>query len=163
MGAIRTAALLLVACAALALGCEKEPSRWDKASAAATSAAEANTPPPAKTEGALLNKFFPADGQSGYDRVFTQEKPGFVEARLKKEGADVATLTISDTEGDAAAKKKFEGATEKVLGAPLVTVGKNQSAALVGRYQVKVSSPNLDAAARKDLLEKFDIQGLAKL
>lgn len=153
---------LVVGCA-LAVGCQKKETRWDEASAAAKSAATSNVPAPAKTEGGKLNAFFPADGAGGYGRVFTQEKPGFVEAKLQKDGAAVATLAISDTEGDSAAKQKFDGATDKVGGAPLVTVGKNQSAALVGRYQIKVSSPTLDAEARKTLLEKFDLQGLAKL
>lgn len=149
--------------AALTTACSKEPSRWDKAAESAKSASTTDTPPPAKTEGGKLNKFFPADGEGGYARVFTQEKDGFVEAKLSKDGAPVATLSISDTNGDEAAKKKFAEATEKVAGNPLVTVGKNQSAALVGRYQIKVSSQTLDAAARKGLLEKFDASGLAKL
>ena len=153
----------LVALGLSAAARSKEPSRWDNAAATAKSAAAAESAAPVKTEGGKLNKFFPPDGEGGYARVFTQEKAGFVEAKLKKDGAEVATLAISDTEGDDAAKKKFEGASDKVGTAPLVTVGKNQSAALVGRYQVKVSSPALDPGARKTLLEKFDLQGLAKL
>ena len=164
MPVIRTAiAGALLVAASFVLGCDKEPTRWDKASASAKSAAASDTAPPAKTEGAALNRFFPSDGEGGFGRVFTQEKAGFVEAKLQKDGAQVATLSISDTQGDDAAKKKFEGATEKVGGAPLVTVGKNQSAALVGRYQVKVSSPTLDASQRRALFEKFDLPGLAKL
>lgn len=158
--ALTTLAILL---GALALGCKREPTRWDKASAEAKSASVAETPAPEKTDGSKLNRFFPRDGAGGYGRVFTQEKDGFVEAKLQKDGAAVATLAISDTEGDAAAKKKFDDATDKVAGVPLVTVGKNQSAALVGRYQIKVSSQTLDAAARKALLEGFDIPNLAKL
>ena len=145
-----------------ALGCKKEPTRWDVAADAATSGAEAPAVTIAKTEGSALNKFFPVE-VDGASRIFTQEKPGFVEAQLKKDSAVVATLSISDTEGDANAKKKFDGATEQVAGLPLVTVGKNQSAALVGRYQVKVSSPTLDAPARRAILERFDFKGLAKL
>ncbi|AKV01005.1 hypothetical protein AKJ09_07668 [Labilithrix luteola] len=157
------ARLALVLTLALSAGCQKKETRWDEASAAAKSAATNDVPAPAKTDGSKLNAFFPADGAGGYARVFTQEKAGFVEAKLQKDGAAVATLSISDTEGDAAAKQKFDGATDKVGGAPLVAVGKNQSAALVGRYQIKVSSQSLDADARKGLLEKFDLKGLAKL
>lgn len=148
---------------AFALACSKEPTRWDQAAHQAKSAAVVETPPPAKTEGGKFNKFFPADGEGGASRVFTQEKDGFAQADLKKDGATLATLSISDTEGDVAAKKKFEEAKEKVGEYPLVTVGAKQSALLVGRYQAKVSSPSLDAAARKALLEKFDLRGLAKL
>jgi hypothetical protein len=146
----------------LAAGCKKEPSRWDQAAASAKTAA-AEAPSVAKTDGSKLNAFFPKDGEGGYSRVFTQEKTGFVEAQLKKDGALIATLAISDTTGDEAAKKKFDGASDKVGAAPLVTVGKNQSAALVGRYQVKVSSPTLDPAARKAILETFDLRGLTAL
>jgi hypothetical protein len=97
-------------------------------------------------------------------RVFTQEKAGFAEAKLQKDGKDVATLSISDTDGTPDAKKKFDEAKEKLAGKyPLVTVGKNQSSVLVaGRWQVKVSSQELDAAARSALLSKFDLEGLAR-
>lgn len=152
---------LVSASAVGSLGCKKEPTRWDVAVDAATSG-ETPATTVVKTEGSALNKFFPAE-VDGASRVFTQEKPGFVEAQLKKDSAVVATLAISDTEGDANAKKKFDGAADQVGGVPLVTVGKNQSAALVGRYQVKVSSPTLDAPARKAILERFDLKGLAKL
>lgn len=143
----------------LALGaCKKEPSRWDEA---ATATVPASTAP--KIEGKKLNAFFPADGVDGFSRTFTQEKDGFVEAKLKKEGQE-ATLSISDAAGDEAAKSKFASAADKVAGQPLVTVGKNQSAVLVGgKFQIKVSSQSLDADARKALLAKFDIDGLAKL
>jgi len=147
---------------ALLLGvsaCSKEPSRWDQA-------ATATLPAPAapKVEGAKLNSFFLADGTDGYSRVFTQEKPGFVEAKLKKDGQEVATLTISDASSDEAVKAKYASAADKVESQPLVTVGKNQSAVLVNnKFQLKVSSQSLDAEARKALLAKFDINGLAKL
>ena len=73
-------------------------------------------------------------------------------------------VSISDASGDEAARSKFTNATDKVSGQPLVTVGKNQSAVLVhDRYQIKVSSQTLDADARRALLAKFDIDGLAKL
>lgn len=165
MHPIKRYSLLLTLAVTTTLGyaCKREPSRWDKAATSATADDKSTTAPAApKTEGAKLNKFFPP-AEDGVSRVFTQEKDGFVEAQLKKDGVTIATLSISDTTGDDAAKKKFEGATEKVGSAPLVTVGKNQSAALVGRFQVKASSPTLAPSARKALLEKFDLDGLAKL
>lgn len=146
--------------ALVAVGCGKEPSRWDQA-ATATATATAAGP---KIEGSKLNAFFPADGTDGYSRVFSQEKEGFVEAKLKKDGQEVATLSISDASSDEGAKSKFASASDKVNGHPLVTVGKNQSAVLVNnKLQVKVSSQTLDADARKALLTKFDLAGLAKL
>ncbi len=150
--------LALVGSALLAAACKKEPTRWDEA---ATATVPGSTAP--KIEGKKLNAFFPADGTDGYSRVFSQEKDGFVEAKLKKDGAE-AVLAISDVSADEAAKGKFASASDKLAGQPLVTVGKNQSAVLVhDKFQVKVSSQTLDADARKALLGKFDLDGLGKL
>jgi hypothetical protein len=157
----------VVALVLLALACSKEPpsTRWNDAAAALAESAKpivtASAPPQA---GGALNKFFPADGEGGYTRVFTQEKDGFAEAKLKKDGKDVATASISDTRTNDEAKKKFEGVTEKVGAYPVIKVGNNQSSVLVAdRYQVKISSPTLDHEARKALLAKFDLAGLSKL
>jgi hypothetical protein len=93
--------------------------------------------------------------------VCTQEKVGFAEARLSKDGKDIATLSVSDAANDDAVKAKFTGVTDMLKGHPIVTVGKNQSALLVkGKYQVKVTSQTLDPEARKALLEKFDLGGI---
>jgi hypothetical protein len=161
--ALRNATVTLALCLGFALGgCSKEPSRWD-AAASAKPAAIASDAPPVKA-GATFNAFFPADGAEGMKRVFSQEKAGFVEAKLSKDGKQIAVLTISDTTTEPDAKKKFENSTDKVKGHPLVLVGKNQSALLVkDRYQVKVSSTELDADARKAWLERFDLAGLAGL
>ena len=143
------------------LGCKDPPSRWD--TAATSTVARSADAPPVKEAGSF-NKFFPEDGASGMKRVYTQEKTGFAEAKLQKDGKDVAVLSISDASGDTEALKKFEGATDKVQGYPLVTVGKNQSSLLVkGRYQVKVSSQQLDADARRAWFEKFNLSGLSSL
>src|SRR5512133_136194 len=151
--------LLPLALALCVSACSKEPSRWDQV---ATAQLPARSVP--KVEGAKLNAFFPADGTDGFSRVFTQEKEGFVEAKLKKDGQDVATLAISDASNDEGVKAKYATASDKLQDQPLVTVGKNQSAVLVNhKFQVKVSSPTLDAAARKALLSKFDLNGLTKL
>jgi hypothetical protein len=154
---------LLAAGLSLSVACKKEPDRWDQAATAPVPTKP--TEPAAKEKpGANFNKAFPADGTDGYTRVFTQEKEGFAEAKLQKDGKDVATLAISDASADADAKGKFAKSTESVEGHPLVTVGKNQSALLVkDRYQVKVSSQTLDAEARKALLTKFDLKALAAL
>lgn len=153
-----------MACVLAALGCSKEPTRWDQAAAAAKSATETRAADVPKTEGGSLNRMFPADGEGGMKRVFTQEKQGFAEAKLEKDGAVVATLAIADVGADQAARAKFAGVTENLQTWPLVTVGKNQSALLVkDKYQVKVSSTTLDPDGRKRILEKFDLAGLAKL
>jgi len=139
-------------------GCSKDEKekRWDTVASATT--ASASTP---RTETGALNASFPKDGALGYKRVFTADKEGFAEAKLQKDGTDVATLAIA--QADDAAKGKFKSATDKVKGFPLVTVGKNQSAVLVGdKFQAKVSSTTLDDAARRAILEAFDLEGLAK-
>lgn len=158
----RLARLLVVAAIAvpaLATACKKEPTRWDGVASATTSARPPEAPP--KAEGKELNAYFPKDGEGGHARVFTAEKDGYAEAKLTKEGAEVALLTVSDA--DQPQKDKFKDAKDKLAGYPLTTFGKNQSMVLVAdRWQVKVSSKTLDEAARKDLLGTFDLAGLAQ-
>ncbi len=143
---------------------EPKSTRWNDAAAALASGAPVSASAAPVAAGSTLNARFPADGTDGYKRVFTQEKDGFAEAKLQKDGKDVATLSISDTNGTPDARAKFDAASEKLEGKyPLVTVGKNQSSVLVGgRWQVKVSSQSLDADQRKNLLTKFDLEGLSK-
>lgn len=169
-------AWILLASAAIALAassCKKdEPksTRWDNAAASAASAAQAPasasavaSAEPAKAGGSF-NKFFPADGVDGTKRVFSQEKDGFAEAKLQKDGKEIAVLSVSDTQANQDARDKFKSATDKVQGHPVIAVGKNQSAMLVkDRWQVKVSSQSLDHEARKQWLGKFDVAGLASL
>lgn len=151
----------LTALLALGMACKKdEPksTRWDDA-AAAVSAAPSSSVPSLPT--GSLNKFFPKDGAGGFARVFSADREGYAEAKLQKDGKEVAQLSISDTERLTSAKGKFEGATEKLEGFPMVTVGKNQTTVLVkDRFQVKVSSPTLDHEARKAILATFDLKGL---
>jgi hypothetical protein len=116
-------------------------------------------------QGSSFNKFFPKSG-NGYDRVFTQEKKGFSEAKLKKGGQDLAMLSISDTISLPSAAKKFESSTAKLAGYPTLEIGANQTALLVNnRYQVKVQSrsPEFTAADRKVWIQKFDLNGLSRL
>jgi len=159
---MRSSWLLVLSLGLLLGACKKEPTRWDQAASAQAPAAAPQAP--ALKAGSAFNVLFPADGTDGYKRVFTQEKPGFAECKLQQDGKDVATLSINDLAADPAGLKKFAGATDSVNGSPLVTVGKNQSALLVNnRFQVKVSSQTLDAAARKPLFSKFNLAGFAGL
>jgi len=165
--------LLLLAALASALAACKKETRWDQAAATTTAEAraaaraEAGLPPASEvpqTSGSEFNRLFPPDGVDGYSRVFTQEKPGFAEAKLQKDGKDVAVLALSDVVNDDVAKGKFKAAPDTIGQHPLITVGKNQSALLVkDRYQLKVSSQTLDASARKSLLQKFDLGAIARL
>ena len=136
-----------------------ESTRWNDAAAVAAPTVSASSAP---LETGSLNAYFPKDGAGGYARVFTADKPGYAEAKLQKDGKDVAQLTISDADRVPGAKEKFATATEKLEGYPLMQVGKNQSTILVkDRLQVKVSSQTLDEAARKAILSTFDLKGLA--
>ncbi len=146
--------------------CNDENKKWEGAQASAEKRAEAKADAkdkgeaPKAAEGGTLNKFFPPADTDGMSRTFEQEKDGFVQAKLSKTGTD-ATLSISDLVQNEEARKKFTDATEKLGDDPLTTVGKNQTTALIAnRWQIKVSSQQLDHAARKVLLEKFDLAGL---
>ena len=139
---------------------EPKSTRWEDAAAAASTPAPIASVGPGAA-GSQLNAAFPPDGVDGHKRVFTQEKDGFAEAKLQKDGKEVATLSIADTNANADAKDKFKDAKEKLGEYPMMTVGKNQTTVLVkDRWQVKVSSPTLDHEARKKLLEKFDLKKL---
>ncbi|HEU4409754.1 MAG TPA: hypothetical protein VFS43_31165 [Polyangiaceae bacterium] len=175
----------------LAAGCcgkdekKKAPSRWDTPAAGTAAPAPgaaadakkedddapaarptATDPPKAvmpPVAGGAFNKFFPPEAE-GTKRVFSQEKTGYAEAKLQKDGKDVATLSISDTNNNLTARDRFKTAADKLRGHPVTTVGKNQTTMLVGdRFQVKVSSPTLDDAARREWLGRFDLSGLEKL
>ncbi len=84
---------------------------------------------------------------------------------MKKDGKDLAMLSISDTTSTPDAAAKFSKSTKKIGGYPAVEVGKTQTAVLVGKYQVKVlsRSPSFTASDRANWIEKFNLNGLAKL
>lgn len=152
--------LLTTACA------QKEaPSRFDQAQTESSQQKKGQAVAKNATQGSEFNKFFPSAGD-GYQRVFTQEKKGFAEAVLKKDGQDVAKLAINDTISLPAAAKKFDKSTKKISGYPAVEVGKTQTAVLVNnRYQVKVLSrnPEFTASDRETWLKKFNLSGLERL
>lgn len=153
---VAVAALVLVA-----VGCrEPKSTRWDEKAAEVKAGRVAPVDKSTVEKGASLNAFFPREGD-GLSRTFTQEKLGYAEAKLVRQGK-TAQASIADTNNNPAARTKFERATDTVKGHPLVTVGQRQSAVLVaGRWQVKVSSSDFDAAERKTLLQAFDIGQLA--
>jgi hypothetical protein len=117
------------------------------------------------TQGSEFNKFFPKPA-AGYDRVYTQEKKGFAEAKLNKDGKNIAMLSISDTASLPTAAQKYTQSTEKIAGFPTVEIGTTQTGVLVaGHYQVKVLSrdPSFTKSDRQDWIQKFDLNGLSKL
>lgn len=150
--------LLTSACAA------KAPNRFDQAQQESSRQKSGQAVAKNATEGSKFNKFFPQGGD-GYERVYTQEKKGFSEAKLKKDGKEVAVLSISDTTSTPGAAAKFSNSTKQIAGYQAVEVGNTQTAILVGKYQVKAlsRSPSFTASDRAAWLEKFNLDGLAKL
>lgn len=125
----------------------------------------ADVPTALVVNGSAFNRLFPHP-ETGRQLVFTQEKRGFAEARLKQDDAVLGLLAIADTTTSPEARSKFEVATQRLAGWPLVEQGEQASALLVAdRFQVKVigQGSGLDAQQRHELLEAFDLRGLAAL
>lgn len=115
--------------------------------------------------GTAFNRLFPEPGP-GEQLVFTQEKRGFSQARLRQGGEVKALLSISDVRTAPEARTKFAQAGERLRGWPLVEQGDQASALLVAeRFQVKVigQGEGLDRQQRHELLGSFDLKGLASL
>lgn len=151
--------LLVTACATQA------PSRFDQVQQESSQQKSGQAVAKDATQGSNFNKFFPS-ADSGFERVYTQEKKGFAEAKLKKAGKDVAMLSISDTSSTPSAAAKYQNTTKKIGGYPAVEIGNTQTGILVSdRYQVKVISrdPSFTGGDREAWLERFNLNGLAKL
>ena len=147
--------------------CKSEPpSRFEQAQQESVEAGKTNNAVSENAvKGASFNEFFP-DSSGDYKRVFTQEKDGFVQAKLQFKGEDLATLAIFDTTSNPNAKKDFAQATEKIKGFPVVEKDSTNTAVLVAdRYQVSIrsSSKDFDIEKRKEWLAKFDLSQLANL
>ncbi len=115
--------------------------------------------------GTALNRLFPAP-EAGEKLVFTQEKRGFSQARLKQGDAVRALLSISDVTTSPASRAKFSSSGSALAGWPLVEQGDQSSALLVAdRFQVKVigQGAGLSLDERHELLGAFNLQALAAL
>ena len=148
----------------LVTSCAKAPSQFDQAQQESTARGAAAVVKES-TSGGSFNRFFPPSG-GGYERVYTQEKKGFAEAKLKQDGKVLAMLAISDISNNPAAANKFQDSQTTIKGFPSVEQGATATAVLVNnRYQVKVLSREADftASDRQTWLAKFDLDGLAKL
>ncbi len=139
------------------------PSRWDEAQ---TESSEGQATPLAKVlPGSAFNKFFPKSGK-GFDIVYTQEKEGFAEAKLKKDGTEIATLAISDTANNPSAAEKYQDSKETLAGYPVAEIGSEGTGILVAdRFQVQVRSKakDFEQGDRQFWIQEFDLDGLAKL
>lgn len=159
-------AALLISTLLFLTACQPQaPSRFDQAQQESSQQRSGQAVAKNATQGSSFNNFFPGT-QAGYERVYTQEKKGFAEAKLKKDGKDVALLSISDTTSLPKAAAKFQNSTKKIGGYPALEIGNTQTAVLVGnRYQVKVLSrdPSFTQSDREAWLQKFKLNGLARL
>jgi hypothetical protein len=161
----RVVAALLLSVVLLTTACSpKTPGRFDQTQKESTQQKRGQAVAKTATQGSEFNKLFP-DAGDGYQLVYSQEKKGFAEAKLKKGGKDIALLSISDTTSLPDAAAKFSKSTKQIGGYPAIEVGKTQTAILVGKYQVKALSrdSSFTASDRADWLEKFNLNGLAKL
>lgn len=161
----RILAAVLLSVLLLTTACSPQaPGRFDQAQQESSRQKTGQAVAKNATQGSEFNKFFPSE-EAGYQRVYTQEKKGFAEAKLKKDGKDVAMLSVSDTTSTPGAAAKFSNSTKKIGGYPAVEVGNTQTAVLVGKYQVKVlsRSPSFTASDRATWIEKFNLSGIEKL
>lgn len=152
--------LLLVS----ACGSESPPSAYDQVQQE-TSGAKAPAVSGDAIQGSSFNALFP-DAAGGFDVVPSQEKKGFAEYKLKKEGTTMAMLSINDTISNPDAAAKFANSDRTVAGYPAVDISSKQTAILVAdRFQVKVQSKDEAFAKsdREDWLGKFNLRGLASL
>lgn len=155
-------------------------SRWANAQRESTQGANsaATSPTQVQTEqnrssrsnkplaGGEFNKFFPAANEDGYTRVASQEKEGFAEYKLKKDGKDVAMLAVTDTVTNPEAVAKFRESTRQINGYPAIEQGSTATAVLIdNRFQVKVLSrnPSFTRQDREAWLQKFNFAGIAGL
>jgi len=155
---ILSSCLLFTACS------QQAPSRFDDAQQQSTERGATAVVDDSQS-GGKFNRYFP-DSASGYERVYSQEKKGFAQAKLNQDGKEIAILSISDTLNNPSAAAKFQESDEKINGYPAVSQGNSGTAILVGdRYQVKIRSKDaaFDAGDREKWLGKFNLRGLSKL
>ena len=154
--------VLFLPLVALVVACGGNPAdtRW--------ASAQRETKPAVAKEalaGSAFNKFFPK-AESPWDLTYKQEKQGTAIASLKKDGKEVATLTVFDTVSEPDVAKDYKESTEALAGCPLVAKGSKGTAILVAnRFQVQVRSMDNSFGEddRKEWLKKFDLDGIAKL
>lgn len=142
----------------------ESPSRFDPAQQESTTSDSAAVTEEA-VKGGELNRYFPQN-QGNYQVIYTQEKRGFAQAKLKQNGEELALMSISDLANNPTAAKKFQESQDSIQTYPLVTQGNKATAVLVNnRYQVKIfsRSDTFDASSRQEWLKKFDLETLAQL
>lgn len=154
-----TSCLLLTSCAPQQVDTRFDGAQRESTSKGATAVVDNSQ------SGSTFNRYFPDSG-SGYDRIYSQEKQGFAQAKLKKDNREIAILSISDVLDNPSTVDKFQDSAKNIKGFPAVSQGKTGTAVLVGdRFQVKIRSKNdsFTESDREKWLGKFDLRGLSKL
>lgn len=162
LAAVLISLLLLTTTTACAT---KAPGRFDQVQQESSRQRSGQAVVKDATQGSEFNKFFPR-AADGYQRVYTQEKKGFAQAKLKKDGKDIALLSISDTSSIPGSAAKYSSSDKKIVGYPAVLSGNTKTSILVdNKYQVTVISrdPSFSPGDREDWIEKFNLRGLAQL
>ncbi|MEO1134784.1 MAG: hypothetical protein AAFX40_19045 [Cyanobacteria bacterium J06639_1] len=155
------ASLLALLLFVTACGAPQTESRWDQPAADSPAQVDRGD----ILQGSQFNAYFPDEGD-GYERIYTQEKRGFAEAKLKKDGAELAMLSVSDTVSNPNAAEKYRASSQSIAGYPAATIGSTATGVLVGdRLQVKVlsRSDEFSEGDREQWLGRFDLDGLAQL
>jgi hypothetical protein len=157
--------LFFVAVGTLALtGCGKsEPDRWAPAQEQSSESGRAVSSE--AVEGGQFNRFFPPV-EKPWDIVFKQEKSGFAQASLQQDGREVAVLSVSDTTNNPDAAEKFKASEKQLAGYPMVAIGEQTTAILVGeRYQVQIRSadPVFGPQEREQWLPKFNLEAISRI
>ncbi|MGF1461374.1 MAG: hypothetical protein ACFBSG_20400 [Leptolyngbyaceae cyanobacterium] len=161
----RVLPIVVAAVLALTACSSSPPSKYDAVQQETTGSGAPAAVEKGAEKGGTFNQFFP-ESEGEFKVVPSQEKKGFAEYKLKRDGETLAMLTINDTISLPAAAKKYEAASQTIAGYPSVEQGSTATGLLVSdRYQVKVlsRSDSFTAADRAAWLEKFDLQGLAQL
>ena len=115
--------------------------------------------------GSEFNKFFPVQSKT-YDTVAKQEKSGFAQYSLRRDGEEIGQLSVTDLRSNPEAAKKFEKPDMFVATFPAKKDGSKGTTILVaGRFQVKIRSPQgqMNQDDRISWLQKFDLDGIALL
>lgn len=152
--------LLLTACST-----QSPTSYYDQVQEETTGAKATQAVSQDAVQGSNFNQLFP-ESTDEYEVVPAQEKRGFAEYKLNRDGSTVAMLSVNDTVSNPEAAVKYATTTRQVGGYPAVDIGNTQTAILVaGRFQVKVQSrdESFTQSDREAWIEKFDLAGLAQV
>ena len=155
-------ACVLLAAMLLACGSAPPPSQWADAQKETKDKAAVSKE---AFDGKAFNKFFPKV-EAPYDLVYEQDKKGTAIANLKRNGMEVAKLSVTDTISNPEAAEKYKDAPNKLAGYPHMKVGRGAYGVLIDdRIQVQVKSmdDSFPDSECDEWIQKFNLDGLSQL